>query len=114
MRLNRKALVALLVGALFVSGLAGAAIDVVRFFKQIPQSLSQKPPGEKFMPLLSTLRGEESVGFISDTTGQAYVQDLYQAQHVLAPIIIQEGEGPRFTIVNSPNTVRLVYYENEN
>ena len=84
------------------------AISTVRIYRHIPQMAAQEFPGQKFIALRDALRDEESVGFISDATGQAYVQDLYQAQHALAPTIVFEGESPRFTIVTTSNHVSLI------
>jgi len=97
---NERVFVSLLIFTLIFSAIAGIAKETVRLVKQIPVMTSQKPPGQKFMPLINIISGEKNVGFISAAIEQEYVMDLYQAQHILAPIIVEEGSKPRFVIVS--------------
>lgn len=105
--ISRQIIVTLIIFALVFSALIGAAKEVAGLVKQIPYINSQKPPGQKFTPLISKIYGEKSVGFISNATDQEYVKDLYQAQHVLAPAIVQEGDQPRFILVSGYSKTAL-------
>lgn len=97
---NKRVFISLLIFILIFSGIVGIAKETVGFVKQIPVMISQKPPGQKFMPLINIISGEKGVGFISAATEQEYIMDLYQAQHILAPVIVEEGSKPRFIIVS--------------
>jgi len=97
---NKRVYIFFLISVLIFSAMAGLIKETVEFIKQIPVMTSQKLPGQKFMPLINIISGEKSVGFISGATEQEYIMDLYQAQYILAPLIIEEGGEPRFIIVS--------------
>lgn len=99
--LDRQAIATVLIVILLISGLMGISADLVRFFKQIPQTLSQELPGQKFAPLVNYISHEKEVGFLDNTDQQEYVKDLYQTQNILAPVIIKEGTESEFIIVSN-------------
>jgi len=97
---SKKAIVTTLTFALFLSAAAGAVTETMGFMNQIPNILTQKQPGQKFTPLAAAISAENQVGFVSKAVDMEYYKDLYQAQHVLAPIIVEEGTDPQFVVVS--------------
>jgi len=105
--LNRRFFISLLILILIFSAILGLTKETVGLIRQMPNITDQIPPGQKFVPLINIISGEEKVGFISAGAGQGYVMDLYQAQHALAPIIIEEGSDSKFIIVSGYSKTAL-------
>ncbi|MBI2669810.1 MAG: glycosyltransferase family 2 protein [Candidatus Yanofskybacteria bacterium] len=99
--LNKQAVAIILIAILLISGSLGVSKDIIRFFKQIPPALSQELPGQKFTPLISYVANKKEVGFLDNNEQQEYLKDFYQAQNILAPVIIKEGSESEFIIVSN-------------
>jgi len=90
--------VALLALSLFVSSGLGAAKVMWRIIRELSNGISQEAPGRKFLPLKKHFSDRQTVGYIANKSAiktfkdlAQYEKDYYQAQHVLAPTIIEQG-----------------------
>jgi len=105
--LRQRALVLLLAVSLLASSGLGAAKIMWRIIRELPNSFSQEAPGRKFLPLKVHFSDRQTVGFIANKSAikttkdlERYRIDYFQAQHVLAPTIIEQGTRPSVIIAS--------------
>ena len=89
-----------LIGALVCSTAIGALQTAASYAKRLPRFFYQDPPGKKYLPLREFLSARRNISFISGKTGVPYYRDFQQAQYVLAPALVEEGEAAEWVIAS--------------
>lgn len=85
---------------LMVSMFCGMFFNAAWLWKQLPHDYFKSFHGNQFIPISRMITRQKSVGFISGFKGDAYQVDFYQAQYMLAPVVVEEGAGAQYTIVS--------------
>ena len=97
---QKRTAVFALIGALVCSTAIGALQMAVAYVERLPRFFYQESPGKKYLPLRPFLPARHDISFLSQKTGVPYYRDLQQAQYVLAPALIEEGNAADWVIAS--------------